>query len=84
MEETNLHVKNLHFYRSQPWAFSSSLLMGFFCELDGEDNIAFNDNELNTAVWMPPEEMPDDTDHLSLTAEMMQQFKKYGRDVLTR
>ena len=83
-EETNLDVKNLHFYRSQPWAFSSSLLMGFFCELDGEDHIAFNDNELSTAVWMPPEEMPEDTDHISLTAEMMQQFRKYGRDVLIR
>lgn len=35
MEEVGLRVKNLRYYKSQPWPPSSSLLFGFFCELDG-------------------------------------------------
>lgn len=36
-EEVGLHVKNIHYYKSQPWPHSSSLLFGFFAELDGDD-----------------------------------------------
>ena len=35
MEEVGLKVKNPTYYKSQPWSFSGTLLMGFFCELDG-------------------------------------------------
>ena len=30
MEEVGLHVKNITYYKSQPWSFSDTLLMGFF------------------------------------------------------
>lgn len=36
MEEVGLKVTNLRYYKSQPWPPSSSLLFGFFCDLDGE------------------------------------------------
>lgn len=39
MEEVGLKVKNLKYYKSQPWGLSGSLLSGFFCELDGDDKI---------------------------------------------
>ena len=31
LEEAGVHVKNLRFYKSQPWVFTDTLLMGFFC-----------------------------------------------------
>ena len=31
-EETGLRVKNLRFYKSQPWTFTDTLLFGFFAE----------------------------------------------------
>lgn len=37
MEEAGLRVKNLRFYKSQPWVFTDTLLMGFVCELDGSE-----------------------------------------------
>ena len=37
MEEVGLPVKNIRFYKSQPWSFSSSLLSGFYCDLDTDD-----------------------------------------------
>lgn len=75
MEEVGLKVKNLRFYKSQPWAFSSSLLCGFFAELDGEDTIVLDTDELAEATWFTPEEIDLAPDEMSLTREMMMCFK---------
>ena len=46
-------MKNIHYYKSQPWPHSSSLLFGFFAELDGDDEtIQLEEEELSMAVWM--------------------------------
>ncbi len=36
MEEVGIRVKNLRYYKSQPWGFSGSLLFGFFAEAEGD------------------------------------------------
>lgn len=79
MEEVGLKVKNLHFYKSQPWSFSGTLLFGFFCDLDGEDTISLDEEELSMATWMERENIPDDPEQISLTREMMTVFKN-GED----
>ena len=80
MEEVGLKVKNLQYYKSQPWPFSDTLLMGFFCELDGDDeSIRLEENELSEAAFYAPEDVPDDNEHASLTAEMMMVFKRRYR-----
>jgi len=81
-EETGLQVKNIKYYGSQPWPFSDSLIFGLFAELDGEDHISFNDNELCVADWLSPEEMPVEKELASITYQMMDEFRKKGRDVL--
>ncbi|MGI6118140.1 MAG: NAD(+) diphosphatase [Bilifractor sp.] len=75
MEEVGIRVKNLRFYKSQPWPFSNSLLMGFFCDLDGDDRLTLQEDELAEAGWYRPEEVPEDIDHIALTQEMMTMFK---------
>lgn len=70
MEEVGLKVTNLRYYKSQPWPPSSSLLFGFFCDLDGESSITLDDHELEEAEWISRDELPDDEDY-SLTREMM-------------
>ena len=30
MEEVGLHVKNIRYYKSQPWGYDSDLLLGYF------------------------------------------------------
>ena len=74
MEEVGLHVKNIRFYKSQPWPFSDTLLMGFWCELDGDDTITLDENELSMAAWVTKEELPAETD-ISLTREMINVFR---------
>ncbi len=76
MEEVGIKVKNIRYYKSQPWAFSGSLLMGFFCDLDGSDKITLDTSELAEAGWFSREEIPLEDDHISLTREMIMQFKR--------
>lgn len=75
-EETGLEVKDLVYYRSQPWPFSSSLLFGFWCRTEGSEEVHVDHRELKSAVWKSAEEVEKDTDHVSLTAEMIEQFRK--------
>ncbi|MGF0034116.1 NAD(+) diphosphatase [Bariatricus sp. SGI.154] len=75
MEEVGLKVKNITYYKSQPWSFTDTLLLGFFCELDGEENITLDREELALAEWFEREEIPVKPDDCSLTNEMMMAFK---------
>ncbi|MDD3238477.1 MAG: NAD(+) diphosphatase [Lachnospira sp.] len=76
MEEVGLKVKNIRYYKNQPWAFSESLLVGFFAELDGDSSITLDTNELAVGEWKKREEIPDDEENsLSLTYTMMKAFK---------
>jgi NAD+ diphosphatase len=76
MEETGLKVKNIRYYKSQPWAPSQSLLMGFFCDLDGSDKVQLDPNELAVGEWFAASDIDVDDDGISLTREMMLKFKK--------
>lgn len=75
LEEVGVRVKNLQYYKSQPWVFTDTLLMGFFCDLDGDDHITLQESELSMGKWIHRSELPEDTAHLSLTAEMIEQFR---------
>lgn len=82
MEEVGLPVKNIRYYKSQPWGFESDLLLGFYCEVDEEaadtDCIRMDEQELASAEWVKRENMPEYPEEISLTHEMMMRFK-YGK-----
>ena len=75
MEEIGVKVKNLRYYKSQPWSFSGTLLFGFYCDLDGDDTLTVDHSELSMASWFNREDIPDEGDNISLTKEMMMAFK---------
>jgi NAD+ diphosphatase len=75
MEEAGLRVKEVEYYKSQPWGFDSNLLMGFFCKVDGNNDIVMDSHELSEAEWVGREDIPDYGENLSLTHEMMMVFK---------
>ncbi|MBR6794255.1 MAG: NAD(+) diphosphatase [Clostridia bacterium] len=75
MEEVGLHVKNLRYYKSQPWGVDGNLLMGFFCDVDGSDAIHIDENELSMADWYPRDALPAHDDGFSLTREMIGVFE---------
>lgn len=79
MEEVGLAVKNIRYYKSQPWGFDSNLLLGYFCELAEEEEIHLDEEELSVAEWVDYHDVPEDREKLSLTHEMMTYFKEQRR-----
>ena len=84
MEEVGLRVKNLRFYKSQPWVFTDSLLMGFFAQLDGPDAITLQEDELSEAAWFDRRDIPADHSGISLTGEMIEYFRAHGAPAANR
>ncbi|MDO4265722.1 MAG: NAD(+) diphosphatase [Eubacteriales bacterium] len=76
MEETGLKVKNIRYYKSQPWGIADDLLAGFYCEADGSTEICMDSSELKLAEWKRREEIELQPDDYSLTNEMMRRFKE--------
>lgn len=74
-EEVGLKVKNLKFYKSQPWPFTDTLLAGFYAELDGDDTITLEEDELSLGVWVNKVDIPPAELNISLTSEMMEAFR---------
>lgn len=77
MEEVGLKVKNLRYYKSQPWGISGGgLLLGYWCEVDGGDEIHVDHVELEEGAWVSREELREvyKDNGISLTNEMIVKF----------
>ena len=74
MEEVGLKVKNIRYYKSQPWGIAGNLQIGYFCDLDGDDTIRIDENELSEAGWYDRHNIPAEDDGISLTREMIRIF----------
>lgn len=80
MEEVGLKVKNIRYYKSQPWTFTDTLLFGFFCDVDKDNHITMDRKELSYANWIPRKKLDEvEDDGISLTREMIRVFKE-GRE----
>lgn len=75
MEEVGLKVKNIRYYKSQPWALAQDILAGFFCEVDGDETIRMDEGELKYAEWVSRDAVELQPNDYSLTNEMMKLFK---------
>lgn len=75
MEEVGVRVKNIRYFASQPWGIANDLLLGYYCELDGDETIRMDEHELKYAQWVRREDIELQPDDLSLTNEMMRRFK---------
>jgi NTP pyrophosphohydrolases containing a Zn-finger, probably nucleic-acid-binding len=76
MEEVGLSVTNIHYYKSQPWPYSFSLLSGFFADVKGGSEITLEEDELSKAVWFTRENIPQGPDgRSSLTWDMVEAFR---------
>lgn len=79
MEEAGLKVKNIRYYKSQPWGIAQDILMGFWCEADGDDTITVDHSELKSAIWTERKDIVLQPNDYSLTNEMMKVFSE-GRE----
>lgn len=76
MEEAGVRVKNIRYFASQPWGFASDLLLGYYAELDGSEEIHIDEAELQSAAWVSRDELePVVENRLSLTGTMIETFR---------
>ena len=78
MEEVGLKVKNIRYYKTQPWGFDQNLLIGYFCKVDGSREIIREEDELAVAEWVSRDEINEPMGPVSLTSEMIEYFRTGG------
>ena len=71
-EEVGLRVKNVTYYKSQPWPFPDSVMIGFFAELDGDASITLQESELAEAVWFERQNIPPTLTNTSIAQELIE------------
>lgn len=76
MEEVGLYVDNIRYYKSQPWGVDGNVLMGFYCDAVGDEEIRLDKNELSMAQWFDRKLLPAKDDGFSLTREMIRIFEE--------
>lgn len=77
LEEAGVRIKNLRYYKSQPWGYSDTLLLGYTAELDGDNTITLDESELSEASWIARDDITTVPDDVSLTNEMICRFKSH-------
>jgi NAD+ diphosphatase len=75
-EEVGLDVRNLRYYESQPWPFSSSLMLGFTAEADDTQPIIIDDNEIKEAGWFERGNLPPHATGVSISGDLIDAFEK--------
>ena len=73
-EEAGVHVKNIRYWNTQPWGIDTDLLLGYFADLDGSEEITMDRDELSLAGWYRRDEMDIAADDVSLTNDMIRAF----------
>jgi len=74
-EEVGLDVKNIRYYKSQPWPFSGSMMIGFFAEADNSQTIRPDNKEITSAAWFSKGNLPNHPTNISIAGEMIDKFE---------
>lgn len=75
-EEVGLDVRNIRYYKSQPWALSGSMMIGFIAEANENQPICIDGKEITHAAWFSRGNMPDYPSNVSIAGEMIGKFEK--------
>lgn len=74
-EEVGLNIKNIRYYKSQPWPPSGSLMIGFVAEADENQPISIDDKEIAEAGWFTRGNLPQHSSTISIAGEMIEKFE---------
>ncbi len=75
-EEVGLDIKNLKYYKSQPWPFSSSLMLGFTACADDTQQIIIDEKEISEAAWFERGNLPTHASDVSISGDLIAAFEK--------
>jgi NAD+ diphosphatase len=72
-EEVGLTVSHITYYKSQPWPFSSSLMIGCFAKAETTD-IQIDYSELEDAQWFDRDHLPELSSSVSIAGSMIRDY----------
>lgn len=73
-EEVGLTIRDIRYYKSQPWPFSGSLMVGFFAHANRNASLKVDTNEILDAGWFHREHLPFHASNLSIAGDMLDAF----------
>ena len=73
-EEVGVDVKNIRYYKSQPWPVSGSMMIGFIADADNNQPIKADPKEISDAGWFSRDNLPNHPPNLSIAGEMIEKF----------
>lgn len=77
-EEAGIEITDIRYAGSQPWPFTSSLMIGFTARWAGGEIVA-DPTELVDADWFAPDAMPSLPSHISISRELIDAFVARNR-----
>jgi len=80
-EEVGIQVKNIRYFGSQPWPFTSSLMVAFTAE-HAQGDIAVDDSEISDAAWFPADSLPDIPDKVSIARRLIDWFVQKEKNTI--
>jgi NAD+ diphosphatase len=75
-EEVGLDIKNIRYYKSQPWPPSGSLMISFVAEADENQPITIDNKEIAEAAWFTRGSLPNHPSDISIAGEMIEKFER--------
>ena len=75
MEETGLHITNLHYFGSQPWPYPCGLMVGFTADYDS-GKIHLQRSELSKGAWFDRHHLPHIPEKLSIARQLLDDWLK--------
>ncbi|MGQ1786502.1 NAD(+) diphosphatase [Saccharicrinis sp. GN24d3] len=73
-EEVGVEIKNIRYYKSQPWPFSGSVMIGFVAEAAEEQTIRVDNREILEADWYDRNDLPNYPSNRSIAGEIIDKF----------
>lgn len=73
MEETSLTIKNLRYFKSQPWPYPCGLMVGFFAEYESGE-LKLQESELSRGNWFNKNNLPTIPEKLSLARMLIDKW----------
>jgi len=74
-EEVGIEVSDIRYYKSQPWPFSGSLMIGFTAKADGCLPLKPDGGEIADAQWFHRRNLPYRPNSGSIAGEMLTRFE---------